>query len=65
MDRFFLLPDDRRRALCDEAGRVLGLTTGSVEKDYWVCWTLRTLFELPTTGRHVPGEGLAAHQALL
>ena len=57
MERFLLLPDDRRRALCDEAGRVLGLTSGSVEKDFWVCWTLRTLFELPTTGPHLTFKG--------
>ena len=57
MDRFFLLTDDRRRALCDEAGRVQGLTTGSVEKDFWVCWILRTLFELPPTGPHLTFKG--------
>ena len=57
MDNFLLLPDDRRRALCEEAGRVLGLTAGSVEKDFWVCWTLRTLFDLPVSGPHLTFKG--------
>ena len=57
MDSFLLLPDDRRRALCEEAGRVLGLSAGSVEKDFWVCWTLRTLFELPVSGPHLTFKG--------
>src|ERR1700737_2263815 len=40
MDAFLMLPDDRRRARCEEAGRELGLSAGSVEQDFWVCWTL-------------------------
>ncbi len=50
MDAFLLLPDDRRRLLCEEAGRELSLSAGSVEKDFWVCWTLKALFALPTSG---------------
>ena len=57
MDRFLLLPDARRRLLCEEAGRTLGLSAGSVEKDFWVCWTLRTLFSSPTSGPHLTFKG--------
>jgi len=57
VDRFLLLPDERRRVLCEEAGRTLGLSAGSVEKDFWVCWTLRTLFELPASGPHLTFKG--------
>jgi len=57
VDRFFLLPDERRRVLCEEAGRILGLSAGSVEKDFWVCWTLRTLFDLPISGPHLTFKG--------
>ena len=57
MESFLLLPDDRRRVLCDEAGRVLGLSAGSIEKDFWVCWTLRTLFDLPISGPHLTFKG--------
>jgi hypothetical protein len=57
VDRFLLLPDERRRALCEEAGRTLGLSAGSVEKDFWVCWTLRTLFALPNSGPHLTFKG--------
>ncbi len=57
MERFIRLPEDRRRAMCDEAGLVLGLSAGSVEKDFWVCWALRTLFDLPATGPHLTFKG--------
>src|SRR5712692_8609139 len=57
MDAFLMLPDDRRRALCEEAGRELGLSAGSVEKDFWVCWMLKALFDLPTSGPHLTFKG--------
>lgn len=57
MEQFLLLPDERRRVLCDEGGRVLGLSSGSVEKDLWICWTLRALCELPAMGQHLTFKG--------
>jgi hypothetical protein len=57
VDRFLLLPVERRRVLCEEAGNILGLSAGSVEKDFWVCWTLRTLFDLPVSGPHLTFKG--------
>ena len=57
VDRFLLLPVERRRVLCEEAGNILGLSAGSVEKDFWVCWTLQTLFDLPVSGPHLTFKG--------
>lgn len=57
MDRFLSLADDRRGALFGAAGRELGLTSATVEKDFWVCWILRSLFGLSTTGPHLTFKG--------
>ena len=46
MDAFIgLSPEERRRA-CLVAGEQMGLNAFSIEKDFWVCWTLRELFGL-------------------
>ena len=57
MDAFPRLPTDRRRILCEQASAELGLTAGSIEKDFWVCWTLRELFRLPDVGAHLTFKG--------
>lgn len=48
---------ERRRGVCDEAQAKLGLRAASVEKDFWVCWTLRELFNLPGCGPHLTFKG--------
>ena len=35
----------------------MGLDAASVEKDFWVCWTLRELFALPGVGGHLTFKG--------
>ena len=35
----------------------MGLQAVSVEKDFWVCWTLRDLFTLPGIGSHLTFKG--------
>ncbi len=57
MDEFLTQPLDRQRVIYEEAGRRLGLSAGSVEKDLWVCWTLRALFRLPGSGPHLTFKG--------
>jgi hypothetical protein len=57
MQSFAQLPPDRRRRLCNEAQATLGLHAVSVEKDFWVCWTLRELFQLPEWGAHLTFKG--------
>jgi hypothetical protein len=57
MDAFLTQPVERQRVIYEEAGRRLGLSAGSVEKDLWVCWTLRALFRLPASGPHLTFKG--------
>ena len=57
MDAFLTQPLERQRVIYEEAGRRLGLSAGSVEKDLWVCWTLRALFRLPASGPHLTFKG--------
>ncbi|NOT44062.1 MAG: nucleotidyl transferase AbiEii/AbiGii toxin family protein [Acidobacteria bacterium] len=57
MDAFLTQPLERQRLIYEEAGRRLGLSAGSVEKDLWVCWTLRALFCLPVSGPHLTFKG--------
>ena len=47
MDSFIALPDERRLAFLQEAAAHISLPATSIEKDFWVCWTLRELFGLP------------------
>ena len=51
------MPKERRRLACTEAGAQLNLSEIAVEKDFWVCWTLRKLFELPKWGEHLTFKG--------
>jgi hypothetical protein len=57
MQSFAQLPSDQRRRLCNEAQAKLGLHAVSVEKDFWACWTLRELFQLPEWGAHFTFKG--------
>lgn len=57
MKTFLQLPADRRRLAFQEVDARLGLQAASVEKDFWVCWTLRELFSLPETGKHITFKG--------
>lgn len=57
MDAFLELPTNRRRLLCEAAVEVIGLDASSIEKDFWVCWTLRELFTLPESGPYLTFKG--------
>ena len=57
MDAFLQMPTDERRLLCEQAETKLGLRAGSIEKDYWVCWTLRELTNLAEWGEHLTFKG--------
>lgn len=48
--------EDRRR-FCQEAEARTNLSPASVEKDFWVCWTLRELFALPEWGANLTFKG--------
>lgn len=50
MDAFIQFAPERQRDLLEAAGDIIGLDASSIEKDFWVCWTLRELFNLPKSG---------------
>ena len=47
MDKVALLSTDDRAALFGETGARRGVANTIIEKDFWVCWSLRRLFGLP------------------
>ena len=47
MDKVALLNRSDRSALFGQTAAVLGVADAIVEKDFWVCWTLKRLFGLP------------------
>ena len=49
MDAFLRLSMGDRRLACLQVEDRKHLQAASVEKDFWVCWTLRELFSLPKT----------------
>src|SRR5713101_7192417 len=50
MDNFAKLKAAERKPFFEEAASRRNSTTTAVEKDFWVCWTLKHLFAL----KHVP-----------
>lgn len=46
MDRVATLPAEERTALFRETGARLDIGAGLIEKDFWVCWTLKHLFSV-------------------
>ncbi|GLQ53303.1 nucleotidyl transferase AbiEii/AbiGii toxin family protein [Devosia nitrariae] len=46
MDEVALLPAGDRAALFGETGVGRGVANTIIEKDFWVCWTLKRLFGL-------------------
>lgn len=46
MDRFINLSEDNRKAAFLKAKGEIGLSEDIIEKDFWVCWTLKELFLL-------------------
>lgn len=68
MNAFLQIPAERRRLAFQQVDASMGLQAFSVEKDFWVCWTLRELFtlagigeHLTFQGRHLTLEGVEAH----
>jgi hypothetical protein len=54
---FIQQPPDRLLTIYNEAQARLGLPAQSIEKDFWVCWTLRELTRLPGWGEHFTFKG--------
>ena len=51
MSRFTDLPTNRQEVYERETAAWLNVAPQIVEKDFWVCWTLRLLFSRKTTKR--------------
>lgn len=57
MDKFILLTHKDKRAYFQVAAANLNIMPQLVEKDFWVCWILKTLFLLPEIGTHFTFKG--------
>ena len=57
MDAFAQLPASERRIYFEQTAARLGVSPQIVEKDFWVCWTLKQLFVLPDIGPHLIFKG--------
>ena len=57
MDTFARLPAVDRATYFREAAARMGLPPHIVEKDFWVCWTLKRLFSLESLKEHLLFKG--------
>lgn len=57
MNSVISLTQAQRRQLFNGAEQELGFNAPVVEKDFWVCWTLRELFALPGARDHLIFKG--------
>jgi Nucleotidyl transferase AbiEii toxin, Type IV TA system len=57
MNGYLALSLEEQRAACLLVQDALQLHAGSVEKDFWVCWTLRELFTLPDIRTYLTFKG--------
>ncbi len=57
MDKFCLLSAVDRQPYFETAATNSGYAIGIVEKDFWVCWTLKHLFALPDISDHLIFKG--------
>jgi hypothetical protein len=57
VNEFLSFSEERRRTICEQAQDKLGLPPATIEKDFWVCWTLKKLFDLPEWGAHLTFKG--------
>jgi len=57
MDDFVKLKPEERSIVLEETARVRNMQAQIVEKDFWVCWTLKELFRLPDIGAHLIFKG--------
>ncbi len=57
MDNFVKLKPEERSIFFEETARARNMQAQIVEKDFWVCWTLKELFRLPDIGGHLIFKG--------
>src|SRR5436309_7111762 len=57
MDGFAKLNPEERRIFFEGTATPRNIQAQIVEKDFWVCWTLKELFRLPVVGEHLIFKG--------
>jgi hypothetical protein len=57
MDTVLKLSQRQRVELFESAALKTGMDAVILEKDFWVCWTLKELFQLPDIGEHLIFKG--------
>ena len=58
MNKFASLSAADRAVVVQETAARTGIGSPAVvEKDFWVCWTLKELFRLPAIGEHLIFKG--------
>ena len=57
MDTYLFMPEGEQRGLLEQAAAEFGIAPVSVEKDYWMCWILRELAQLPEWSSHFTFKG--------
>lgn len=57
MEKFLQLAEERRKNFFIQAGLEIGYTPIVVEKDFWVCWTLKQIFEAPDLAKYLTFKG--------
>ena len=57
MDDFAQIPIEESTTYFEQAAAELNLTPIVIEKDFWVCWTLRRLFETDDFNEHLTFKG--------
>src|SRR5438046_3961578 len=57
MDGFAKLNPEERRIFFEGTATPRNMQAQIVEKDFWVCWTLKELFRLPAIGEHLIFKG--------
>ncbi|PZO89041.1 MAG: nucleotidyl transferase AbiEii/AbiGii toxin family protein [Micavibrio aeruginosavorus] len=57
MDKFATRPDQERRDILQEAASRRDLADIIIEKDFWVCWTLKRLFSNPNLAPYLTFKG--------
>lgn len=57
MDDFARLAPEERRLYFEQAAAQRGIAAQIIEKDFWVCWSLRRLYSLPEFRDHMTFKG--------
>ena len=57
MDKFIVLSDAEKIEAFEETGIKHSLPSAIVEKDFWVCWTLKRIFEDQQLAQHITFKG--------